>query len=200
MARRPRRKAEETREDILSMAELLFKERGYAAVSIADIAAALGMSPANVFKHFHSKVMLVDSIAERHLRRCTERFAAIDEGMPPKEQLLTLVLRLLDSHLQDICDNPYIFEMVLTTVQTKLEAGQRYRERITEKLNGIIRQGIAEGTYHCRDSEASARTVTDVLACVLHPVIVMRDDRETLTLRAHDIVNFIHCALRNSAC
>ena len=64
MARRPRRKAEETREDILSMAELLFRQRGFVAVSIADIAAALGMSPANVFKHFRSKAALVDAIAE----------------------------------------------------------------------------------------------------------------------------------------
>ena len=63
MARRPRRKAEETRADILSMAEMLFRQRGYVAVSIADIATALGMSPANIFKHFHSKTALVDAIA-----------------------------------------------------------------------------------------------------------------------------------------
>jgi TetR/AcrR family transcriptional regulator, repressor of the ameABC operon len=200
MGRRPRRRAEETHEDILSVAELLFRERGYAAVSIADIAAALGMSPANVFKHFHSKVALVDAIAERHLSRTAERFAAFDRDMPPKEQLLAFVLRLLDSHLQDLRDNPYLFEMVLTTMQAKLEAGRCYKERITEKLAGIIDQGIAEGTYNCRDSVASAKTVTDVLACVLHPVIIMRDDKETLASRAHEIVGFIHRALRNSAC
>jgi len=60
--RRPRRSAEETRRDILAKAEELFRERGFNAVAIADIAAALGMSPANVFKNFNSKNALVDAI------------------------------------------------------------------------------------------------------------------------------------------
>ena len=72
--RRPRRSAEETRRDILAKAEELFRERGFNAVAIADIAAALGMSPANVFKNFSSKNALVDALGfeqigafERHI-------------------------------------------------------------------------------------------------------------------------------------
>lgn len=199
MARRPRRKAEETRADILSMAEILFRQRGYVAVSIADIATALGMSPANIFKHFHSKTALVDAIAEIHLGAATERFGAVDGDLPAKEQLQRFVLRLLDSHLQDIQDNPYIFEMVLTTIQAKLDAGTRYRERIEHRLEQIIRQGVAAGSYKCTNTSHAAVTVADVLACVLHPVLIARDDRDTLVHKAHDIVSFVDAALQNSA-
>jgi len=200
MARRPRRKAEETRADILSMAEMLFRERGFVAVSIADIATALGMSPANVFKHFHSKAALVDAIAEIHLEGAAERFGAIDNSLPPKEQLERFVLRLLDFHLQDIQDNPYIFEMVLTTIDAKFEAGNRYRERIQHRLQEIIQTGAAAGTYKCRDPQHAAATVGDVLACVLHPVLIARDDKGTLVRKAHDIVSFVDTALQNNAC
>ncbi|AIC28756.1 MULTISPECIES: TetR family transcriptional regulator [Rhizobium] len=200
MARRPRRKAEETREDILSMAEMLFRERGYVAVSIADIAGALNMSPANVFKHFRSKVALVDAIAGRHLDNAAERFIPLDQDMPAKEQLLRFVLRLLEGHLQDIQKSPYIFEMVLSTIEAKLEAGNRYRACIEEKLGEIIRKGMAEGRYHCRDPEHAAHTVADVLACVLHPILIVRDDKETLVRRAGEIVGFVDAALQNSAC
>ena len=200
MARRPRRKAEETRADILSMAEMLFRQRGYVAVSIADIATALGMSPANIFKHFHSKTALVDAIAEIHLGAAAERFGTVDGDLPAREQLQRFVLRLLDWHLQDIQDNPYIFEMVLTTIQAKLDAGTRYRERIEHRLEEIIRQGVAAGRYKCADSNHAAVTVADVLACVLHPVLIARDDRETLIHKAHDIVGFVDAALQNSTC
>ena len=200
MARRPRRKAEETREDILSMAELLFRQRGFVAVSIADIAAALGMSPANVFKHFRSKAALVDAIAERHLGDVADRFATFDDELPPNERLLRFVLRLLDSHLQDIQQNPYIFEMVLMTVQAKLEAGNRYRERIVQKLDDIIREGVAKGRYRCSSPKDAATTVADVLASVLHPVLIARDDKDTLVQRAKQIVIFVDAALQNSAC
>ncbi|WP_018902531.1 TetR family transcriptional regulator [Rhizobium sp. 2MFCol3.1] len=198
MARRPRRKAEETREDILTMAEQLFRQRGFVAVSIADIAASLDMSPANVFKHFHSKTALVDAIAERHLSDVADRFVADD--LPPREQLLRFVLRLLDSHLEDIQKNPYIFEMVLVSIEAKIEAGKRYREKVIQKLEVIIREGVAEGRYHCADPALAARTVADVLAGVLHPVLIVKDDRETLVEKARNIVDFADAALQNSAC
>ncbi len=182
------------------MAEILFRQRGVVAVSIADIAGALNMSPANVFKHFRSKVALVDAIAGRHLDNATDRFAAFDQKLPPKEQLLRFVLRLLESHLQDIQKNPYIFEMVLSTIEAKLEAGKRYRARIEEKLGEIIREGVADGRYHCRNPESAARTVADVLACVLHPILIAREDKETLVHRAEDIVCFVDAALQKSAC
>ncbi len=198
MARRPRRKAEETREDILTMAEQLFRQRGFVAVSIADIAASLAMSPANVFKHFHSKTALVDAIAERHLSDVADRFVADD--LPPREQLLRFVLRLLDSHLEDIQKNPYIFEMVLVSIDAKIEAGRRYREKVIQKLEVIIREGVAEGRYHCADPAVAARTVADVLAGVLHPVLIVKDDRETLVEKARHIVDFADAALQNSTC
>ncbi|MBB3595634.1 TetR/AcrR family transcriptional repressor of the ameABC operon [Rhizobium sp. BK529] len=200
MARRPRRKAEETREDILSMADILFRQRGFAAVSIADIASSLHMSPANVFKHFHSKAALVDAIAERHLGNAAERFAATDASLPPKEQLLSFVLRLLDSHLQDIQQNPYIFEMVISTIEAKLEAGNRYRQRIEQRLREIIAEGVADGRYHCNRTDAAASTVADVLACVLHPILIAKDDKDTLVHRAEKIVCFVDAALQNNAC
>jgi TetR/AcrR family transcriptional repressor of the ameABC operon len=198
MARRPRRKAEETREDILTMAEQLFRQRGFVAVSIADIAASLAMSPANVFKHFHSKTALVDAIAERHLSDVADRFVADD--LPPREQLLRFVLRLLDSHLEDIQKNPYIFEMVLVSIDAKIEAGRRYREKVIQKLEVIICEGVAEGRYHCADPAVAARTVADVLAGVLHPVLIVKDDRETLVEKARHIVDFADAALQNSTC
>nr|AAW70089.1 RmiR [Rhizobium etli] len=182
------------------MAEMLFRERGFAAVSIADIAGALDMSPANVFKHFRSKVALVDAIAGRHLDNAAERFVPLDQDIPAEEQLLRFVLRLLEGHLQDIQKSPYIFEMVVSTIEAKLEAGKRYRARIEEKLREIIRKGMTEGRYHCRDPERAAHTVADVLACVLHPILIVRDDKETLVRRAGEIVGFVDAALQNNAC
>jgi TetR/AcrR family transcriptional repressor of the ameABC operon len=137
---------------------MLFRQRGFVAVSIADIAASLGMSPANVFKHFHSKSALVDAIAERHLGDVADRFASFDDDIPPKEQLLRFVLRLLDSHLEDIQQNPYLFEMVLMTVEAKLEAGKfDTAERIVQKLDDIIREGMCRRPLSLRQTRGRRR-------------------------------------------
>lgn len=47
---------------ILTEAERPFIDVGHEHTSIADIAAALNMSPANIFNHFHSKAELAQAV------------------------------------------------------------------------------------------------------------------------------------------
>lgn len=47
--------ADDTRSRILAAAQRLFAERGYAATSLADIAAAVGLTKTAVAYHFHPK-------------------------------------------------------------------------------------------------------------------------------------------------
>ena len=53
-----------TKERILLMAVRMFAERGYSAVSMRDIAAAVNIKPPSIYNHFHSKEDLFDTIIE----------------------------------------------------------------------------------------------------------------------------------------
>src|ERR1700745_985474 len=55
----------DTRERILVMAERLFREIGYQKTTVADIAKALHMSPANVYRFFDSKKSINYGVARR---------------------------------------------------------------------------------------------------------------------------------------
>ena len=48
-------KPDDTRARIIETAEALFRRLGFAKTAVADIAAELGMSPANVYRFFASK-------------------------------------------------------------------------------------------------------------------------------------------------
>jgi len=62
----------ETRKQIIETAERLYRQYGYRKTTVADIAAELGMSPANVYRFFASKdaisaevaTMVADAIRE----------------------------------------------------------------------------------------------------------------------------------------
>ena len=84
------------------MAEAVFRDKGFAGTTIADIAAALGMSPANVFKHFRSKTALAEAIAERHVEKMVGALEGIDASLPPLERLGHFVRRLMESHLRSL--------------------------------------------------------------------------------------------------
>lgn len=195
--RKPRRKAEETREDILTTADALFRERGIAKSSIADIAHELGMSPANVFKHFHSKTALVDAICDRHITHMIGRFDTLDTEAPPPEKLGIVVRRLMQAHLQDIRDNPFFLEMVFLVAKTEMESGFHYRQLIEELFFTLVRDGVEAGIYHCADCRATSRHVAASFASVLHPVFLANETQEDLDERLAGIVALINAALQS---
>ena len=62
----------ETRERILAAAEDAAAAAWPAKTTVADVARALGMSHANVYRHFASKAELRDVVAERWLHAVTD--------------------------------------------------------------------------------------------------------------------------------
>jgi TetR/AcrR family transcriptional repressor of nem operon len=62
--RRSREDALETRRRIVETAARLFRERGIARVSVADVVGALGLTVGAFYRHFESKDMLVAEAVE----------------------------------------------------------------------------------------------------------------------------------------
>ena len=70
----------ETRERILQTALALFAERGYAGTSMSDIAGALGLSKAALYRHYESKQAILGSIVAR--MEAQDREQAQQSGVP----------------------------------------------------------------------------------------------------------------------
>ena len=70
-------KPDDTRARIMETAEALFRRLGFAKTAVADIAAELGMSPANVYRFFPSKNAIVEAICQRCLSELEEKAWAV---------------------------------------------------------------------------------------------------------------------------
>jgi AcrR family transcriptional regulator len=80
-----------TRDRILDTALELFNEGGTAAVSTNHIAAALGISPGNLYYHFRNKEEIIRALFERLFAGWDEMFE-LDEGqLPTLDDLLRLL-------------------------------------------------------------------------------------------------------------
>lgn len=179
------------------MAEALFRERGIAKSSIADIAQALHMSPANIFKHFHSKATLVDAICDRHITRMIGRFKTLDQPSPAPERLGTVVRNLMEAHLEDIRKNPFFLEIIFLMSDADLPSGQHYKELIDALFYDLVRQGAEDGVYHCTDYQATSRHVSAAFMGVLHPVFLVGEDETELQDRCAGLAKLVNAALQN---
>src|SRR6266568_576014 len=68
-----RTKPDDTRARIIAAAEALFRRLGFGKTTVADIAAELKMSPANVYRFFASKNAIVEAICKRCLSEVEEK-------------------------------------------------------------------------------------------------------------------------------
>jgi AcrR family transcriptional regulator len=87
----------EVRARILEVAEGHFRRVGYHKTSVADIAAELGMSPANVYRFFPSRDAINASICGRVVNEVADIAFAIARTNAPavkkRDQLMTAVHR-----------------------------------------------------------------------------------------------------------
>ena len=88
-------RAGDTKEQIVEAALALVAERGFAATSVDDIAAAAGVAKGSVFYNFGSKAGLFESIISQGVARLTEALRAAAEGLHGREALEALVTELL---------------------------------------------------------------------------------------------------------
>ena len=94
---------DDTRARIMDSADALFRRLGFAKTAVADIAAELGMSPANVYRFFQSKMAIVQAICQRCLSEVEEvAWATRRSKAPATQRIEQLNLQILAYH-KEIC-------------------------------------------------------------------------------------------------
>ncbi len=91
------------RDEILDAASELFADRGYTAVGIDDIGAAVGISGPSVYNHFPSKLSILVSIARRS---ATTLEAGVIAAYARTDKPLPLLRLLVDSYVAAITTRP----------------------------------------------------------------------------------------------
>jgi AcrR family transcriptional regulator len=91
-----------TREQLLSATADLVAERGFAAVGIADIGAAAGVSGAAIYRHLASKQDLLIALLDRVVEGLRDGArAAVADARSPGEALDALIATHVDFALRD---------------------------------------------------------------------------------------------------
>jgi AcrR family transcriptional regulator len=123
----------------------LFREKGYEATSVRDIAAATGLQSGSWVYHFKTKQDILAAVMEEGLQRALERIEAIGRNqLPPREQFRAL----LRAHLDTILAPGQDFIPVLLYEWRSLEAKSRPRvvalqrryEAVWEKVIAQLRR------------------------------------------------------------
>jgi AcrR family transcriptional regulator len=189
-----RTKPDDTRARIMEAAEALFRRLGYAKTAVADIAAELDMSPANVYRFFPSKNAIVEAICQRCLVEVENNAWAVARAKGPAGQRLErLILEILKYHKENLLTDQRVNDLVLAAIELSWDAIRAHKDVMHTVVEVILRDGIGTGEFEPVEPRETAALILRSLICFTHPMVIGQcmDEGHDLEADARASVRFI---------
>ena len=137
---------EETRNTILRVAQELFMEYGYRAVSTRQIADACGLTQPALYHHFTDKQQLYAAMAREELAKTGAALERISRRHESVKDRLLQAARYLLSHSRH--DHSQMLHDIRNELDEERRASlhQAFRAGIIQPLNAIFADGLRDGT------------------------------------------------------
>jgi TetR/AcrR family transcriptional regulator, cholesterol catabolism regulator len=155
-----------TRKDvIITKAAKLFREKGFSATSMRDLAEHVGVEAASLYNHISSKAEILQEICFKVANNFTTHIESVDAN--PEKTAIEKIQDILRFHIRQMLDNyeevyvsdrewKHLTDPYLSNMQTQRRA---YRQRIAS----IIEEGI-------RKEEIKAIDAPTAVLIMLHAV------------------------------
>ncbi len=141
-----------TKKKLYEIAEKLFKEYDFEAISVGDITDEAGITKGAFYVHFESKDALIAQLIADHAARADMEYKEFLEKLPSdmlaSEKLLALAEKIADVLISIISyeNMKKIYQMLLAkTVDT--EAVKGYDRELYALIHSILSRGVQRGEF-----------------------------------------------------
>jgi AcrR family transcriptional regulator len=133
------------RRRIVQAAILLHREIGFKKTTVADIARAASMSPANVYRFFPSKQAIEEAVVADQFEHVSAAATFAARGGSALERLTAALMAISQLHEHRLQTNSKQHELVAAAVGENWAVALSYADRIRGLVRAIIAAGQASG-------------------------------------------------------
>lgn len=184
---------------ILDSAEKLFRHYGYAKTNVADVAKDLGMSPANIYRFFASKVEIHQAICARLLKQVQTLAELVlsQDDVSVEARLRQWIHAMHKITVETMMDQEKVHEMVIVALERDWHVVDAHIDRLNVLVADAIREGILAGEFPEQDPEVAARCFGASTAILCHPQMVSQCLAKPNRPTPEELVDFAIRALKN---
>lgn len=136
------------KETIKATAEKMFREKGYAATSMRDLAKEVGIEAPSLYNHYTSKEQLLKEIC---FGIAEQFFKAFDESFDADEKAAKKLKTAIKAHVGVIANNieasSVFFQEWMFLTEPDLGKFKKMRFEYEQKFKDIIDKGIKKGDF-----------------------------------------------------
>jgi AcrR family transcriptional regulator len=164
MARKPGSRGDITEPRLRAAALKLFARHGYAAVSMRQIAAEVGVQAGALYQYIRDKQGLLFDLMREHME---DLLAAWADSRPPEGSALPRLDHFVRFHIRfhlARADAVFVSYMELRSLSPRnFEALEALRRRYEAELEAILKAGQDEGTMRLPDTRLGAMALIAML-------------------------------------
>jgi AcrR family transcriptional regulator len=187
----------DTRARIVAQAEEYFRLYGYQKTTVADIAKALKMSPANVYRFFDSKKAINEAVADVLMTEVEAAAGTIASSARPASERLREFLRAVSAmSAERYIGDRKMHEMVAVALEESWPIVHAHVDRLHAMLLRIVVDGVESGEFDVPDPSLAARCVHAAVIKYTHPQMIAECAAENLRPELDAMTDFLLRALR----
>ncbi|KPF70776.1 hypothetical protein IP69_09355 [Bosea sp. AAP35] len=185
----------DTRLSIVDTAERFFRDIGYQKTTVADIAKALRMSPANVYRFFDSKKAINEAVLARFKGELEASLSLIiAEPRSAGSRLRDMLLTAHKINQARFADQHRMQEMVCAAMEESWDAILGHIARFDALISGVIKEGLANGEFRAIDPVEATQCIRTAMLRFQHPLL-MEQCQRIPGPSAEDMIDFIMAAI-----
>ena len=160
-----------TRDRILDVAEDVVRRFGPAKATVVDVARALGVSHAAVYRHVATKAELRNLVVQRWVEQTMPPLRAIVHGSgSAPERLRKYIDALVAMKRRRSTEDPELFTAYRALAADARDVADAHVNELVELAAETIRSGIADGVFRETDPASAGRAVINATMRFHHPV------------------------------
>ena len=146
MAKLKNKKTSPRKEVILAKAAWLFREKGYNATSMRDLAEEVGVEAASLYNHINSKSEILQEICFKVANRFMSHIEEVTQRDQPAIQKLDAILRFHIRNMLELYEEVYVSDREWKHLaEPYLFNFQNQRRVYRQRIASIIEEGIKKG-------------------------------------------------------
>jgi AcrR family transcriptional regulator len=182
-----------TRIQLLEEAHNHFRHYGYGKTSVADLARAIGVSPAYVYRFFESKQAIGDAVVAGQLSVLVGGLQGLmTEPRSASERLRRLYSALAENGLAFFFNERKLHEIVVAAVTERWPAVQAYQVAVQGMIRDLVAEGRAAGEFERKTPlDDAAAAIFATLGPFMHPILLEQADPDELPRLAGRVADLV---------
>jgi len=184
----------ERREQILRAADEHFRHYGYAKTTVADLAKAIGVSAAYVYRFFESKQAIGEAVCAMTLARIDDELTGIanDPKRSAAERLRALYRCLATAASELFFKERKLHDLVTAAVEGRFPSVMRHKQVMLDAATRVVESGRASGEFERKTPlDEVCRAIFETLEPFAHPMLLELKEPAELAASVDAVSNLV---------